>query len=383
MKGALRAAAVGCTILVASLARGQTPEGAPAPEPEEPTPTPASQPAVDALWARYHEAFDLLARGDIAAARDKLQAIVDARTGHPAEQRAKEILSALSLAPVAEPPEVEDVRAPETPTKLARAELAFWQTIMGIAVGAELCLALECDSPTAFVGTIVLGSGTGLAISLYATKDGLTSGRRGVWNSASTWGYWNGIALAVIAEEESTGDGFDANELALIMLGGQATGYAVGALIATQLEPSGGQVALANTVGIWTGVLTLFAMFAFEIDDANAAYFKGAVVASDLGLLAGCFLARAFPMSRGRTLLIDAGGVLGMLAGFGTAVLIGGDEVETHVGFASALAGTTLGLAGAVFFTRDWDAPSMPARVTIMPLPGGGATVGLAFDLDL
>jgi hypothetical protein len=367
MKGAIRLAALAWVLLVAPAAWGQEPAAPPAP------------PAPDVRWERYHAAFDALARGDLDRARELLGGLAEGRSGHPAEQRAAEVLYALDRAPALAEPEVVDVRAPEQPSKLARAELAMWQTIMGVAVGVEICLMLECDDATVGAGMVALGAGGALGFSLGGTRDGVTSGTRAIWNSGASWGFWNGIALAFILEENDDLE-LEVSEFGAVMLGGQAAGYATAAIVTAGFEPTGGQVALANTVGIWSGVLTFLAMQAFDVDPSDGAYLQAALVASDVGLLGGAFLARVVPMSRARTLLIDAGGVLGLLAGFGTAVLIGGEDLDEDVGFAAAFGGVSVGLAGAAFLTRSWDAPSPPARVTIIPARGGGM-LGVAFDL--
>jgi hypothetical protein len=167
-------------------------------------------------------------------------------------------------------------------------------------------------------------------------------------------------------------------------MGGQLTGLALGEVLWNQAAPTEGQVALANTFGIWSGVLTLQLMGLLEVDD-----FEGAVgtmlVMVDVGLLTGAYMAYSHPsISRGRTLLIDAGGILGALAGGGTAILIGGNDVDEKVGLGSMLVGTVAGLASAAYFSRHWDSRSAPpARLSLMPHRDGGIVAGVSFDLDL
>jgi hypothetical protein len=79
------------------------------------------------------------------------------------------------------------------------------------------------------------------------------------------------------------------------------------------------------------------------------------VVAADLGIALGAVVAARHPeVSRGRTLVIDAGGLVGGLVGGGTAVLI--DEEIGDRGMATALSlGAAAGLGLAAYLSRHWD----------------------------
>jgi hypothetical protein len=73
-------------------------------------------------------------------------------------------------------------------------------------------------------------------------------------------------------------------------------------------------------------------------------------------------------MSRGRTMLIDTGGVLGTL--FGGLIAIGADD-EAVAGGALA-GGATIGLLLGAVVTDRFDAPDPPVQVAPTPLANGG-----------
>jgi len=94
-----------------------------------------------------------------------------------------------------------------------------------------------------------------------------------------------------------------------LLLGGQLLGIGAGRLAWTELRPSAGDVALASSVGLWSGVVA--ALLIAEADTYGPT--MGTLLfCSDVGLIAGGLIASSAPMSRGRTLLLDADGLLGM-----------------------------------------------------------------------
>jgi len=98
------------------------------------------------------------------------------------------------------------------------------------------------------------------------------------------------------------------------------------------------------------------------------------VVVGDLGLVLGALTSTRVKMSRGRTLLIDVGGVIGILGGGLIAV---GTRDETAVGV-SLLLGTTAGLGIAALSTRDWDAAHVAIAPTRITGPAGGRAWGVS-----
>jgi hypothetical protein len=74
----------------------------------------------------------------------------------------------------------------------------------------------------------------------------------------------------------------------------------------------------------------------------------------DAGIIVGGYLATRMPeISRGQTLVIDAGGIVGGVAGGGVGVLISGNFEDRTTPLAAAI-GAAVGLGAAAYFTRDW-----------------------------
>lgn len=296
----------------------------------------------DPAWQAYDDAFAKAAAGDREGARQGLVELMARWPAHPATQRANEVIA--DLAP----------RAPSKISKVARGELAFWSTVGGVFLGANLCVIADCgdERTTAAVYTgAVAGS---LAVSLVASRRGVEAGEASLYNSAQTWGSWNGLGLNDDFAQDS--------EQAAVALGAQGTGLAAGvALWNTKAwQPTQGDVALTNTFFIWSTVLTVFGGIAAD----SELTLRRVVIAGDLGLVFGAVASRTVKMSRGRTLLIDVGGVLGILGG--GLVAVGSDNERTAGG--ALFVGTALGLGLATVATRDWDLPD-PPKLTLSPAP--------------
>jgi hypothetical protein len=284
------------------------------------------------------------------------------KTAHVAEEDlelvAGEMLFSKGATPIVE-------MGPEEPTPLARAELAIVQTAHGIALGAETCTLAECDDTRAWVLSMIGGGGLGLGLSLGWTGDGIKPGHALLLNSSVGWGFWNGLAISGVAGLD------DGREVAGFFMASKLTGLGLGFLLKGPWDPGAGDVALTNTVGIWSGVVVLLAHAATGFEAREEAVWGTLLAAADAGLLGGALLSRRFPMSRGRTLMIDVGGVLGMLGGMGVMLLLQGDDVEDAPLFTSAIVGTVAGLGTATYLTRNWDVPDVPGELAIVPTEGG------------
>jgi hypothetical protein len=302
--------------------------------------------AVDRAWALYDHAFERLAAGDRDAAAAELAELVRRFPDHPAAARARELALAGDAVGAAR-------THGEQPTRLARAELGFWMTIHGVLAGLEVreLADLEGSRPTA--AALMIGGAVGLGASLYASRGGITPGTALLLDSAITWGAWNSLAVVNDFPEDQTG--------AAVSLGAQAVGLGAGLVLSQSWHPRAGDVALANTTGFWVSILTLLGHGVVDTEPEV----RTIVLAGDAGLVAGALLSQAYPMSRGRTLLIDTGGVLGFLTGALVSALADTDSAPATL--TPMLLGTAGGLAAATQLTADWDAPELP----------GGAHIGL------
>jgi hypothetical protein len=361
----------------------QAPEAASAEAPEQ---APASvDRRGDDAWILYHSAYSEIARGERDRGRALIAELMRDHPDHPAAVAAARVLRAFDepgpgAAPGATLPadDHHDHGTRERPNASARAELALYQSLHGIGLGLELCVLLDCDSSEAYLGIALLGGAGGLTGSLVLTQGGIAEGHRALLNSGTTWGFLNAALLLMVTSADSE------QRIMTALMGGQLGGLALGQVLWSQAAPTEGQVALANTFGIWWGVLTLQIIGFLEVDDFENAV--GAVLTMiDLGLLVGAYTAYRNPsISRGRTLLIDAGGIIGGLAGLGVIMMISGDRIDPQLGLGTMFAGTVAGLASAAYFSRSWDHRSTPPlRLSLMPHRDGGIMAGVSFDLDL
>jgi hypothetical protein len=328
----------------------------------------------DPKWLRYHAAHLRLVDGDTEAAKAGFEALAREHPDHAAGRAAAEIGRALASGSLGwRIAAVDDAFSAETPTALARAELVVGQTLHGIALGGEFCGVVQCDDGRAIVAALVVGAGVGLTGSLLLTGDGVTAGRASALNTGTIWGGWNGLALLGSVAPSDFGQ-----EAFAVMMASQLVGLGAGELAYRLWTPTGGDVAMANSAGAWLGAFTLFGLAATSFDADSRAIFATLLVASDLGLVGGALATSWVRMSRGRVLLIDTGGLLGTLLGFGVTVLAAGDNVEPSAVFPAGIIGGLAGLGLTAYLTRNWDLPDTAPQAHLMLAPTeGGMTVGL------
>jgi hypothetical protein len=313
----------------------------------------------DPAWTEYDGAFRDAAAGDVARARARLAELAARWPAHPAGAHAAALARRLEPRP----------GDPDAPSKVARSELVFWSTVGGVSLAANLCVVLDCSSDRAWAGTFTLTVGGALAASVAATRRGIRPGEAQLYNSAQTWGAWN----AVLVNDELFPETSKQAGVAIAM---QLGGLAAGVGLWQAWRPTAGDVALTNTFLLWGTVLTLWGhLIADETPSLRAV-----VAAGDVALLAGALISRVAKVSRGRTLLIDVGGVLGTMGG--GLLAIGADDA-TGAGVALAL-GTTAGLALGIIGSRSWDqAPPVQVAPAVIECPsrakGYGVSAGFAF----
>ncbi len=247
------------------------------------------------------------------------------------------------------------------------------QTLIGGAIGAELCGIRECDSARAWAAAILLGAGAGATLSLLTTRDGIPQGRAQAVNAGTLFGTWFGVgtALALGGSEPN------AQAISGLIAGGQLLGAGAGLLADNIFILTPGEVSLANSGALWTGITSLLALSAIAPDgdpDKLRRRFVGTTLATTtLGLAGGGWLARRDYVSRGRALMVDVGAIAGggMFPLFGW--LIGGDNPSSEGLLWSSVAGTVSGAVVAYVLTRTWDAPDVPdLSMSVTPMQGGG-----------
>jgi hypothetical protein len=294
----------------------------------------------DPAWNAYDDAFSRAATGDRAAASAQLDDLSQRWPLHPAAARATSMVRVRAPGP----PD------PDAPSRVARGELVFWSTIGGVFTGANLCVIASCKTPRETAAIYTISVGGSLALAVAASHGGVAEGEAQLYNSAQTWGSWNGLAI--------NNRFADRPGEAAIALGSQGAGLLAGIGLWRTWHPTQGDVALTNSFLLWSSVLTLWGSFAVGSEPT----LRLTVVAGDIGLVLGGLASTRVRMSRGRTLLIDVGGVLGILGG---GLVAAGSGSDTAAGVA-LLVGTAAGLAIATAATRDWDVPVTiaPTRIT-------------------
>ncbi len=307
----------------------------------------------DPAWSEYDGAFRDAAAGNLERARTRLADLSSRWPGHPAERRAAAL--------------VERLGEPRRPSSaLARGEFVFWSTLGGVALAANLCVAIDCSSDRATAGVYTLTVGSALAASALASRGGIQQGQAQLYNSAQTWGAWNAFLI--------NGDFPEDGEQAGVAIALQVGGLAAGVGLWPVWRPTQGDVALANTFLVWGSVMTLFGHLAADEDPS----LRTVVIAGDISLLAGALASQALEVSRGRTFLIDVGGLLGVLAG---ALVATGADDDRGAGI-SLMLGTAAGLAVGFVTSRGWDRPP-PVQVAPAVIPGPARSVGYGLAAGL
>lgn len=319
-------------------------------------PPPVATPPIDVAWAAYDDAFARAAKGDLDGAHTGLAELVKRWPDHPASARAQALLAVVAAR-------VQRANDPDRPSKVARGELVFWQTVGGISLGANGCQLLDCSTARETAAVYMATVGGSLALSLVATRRGIRNGEAQLYNSAQTWGAWNGLLL---------NDGFaEDRDEAAVAIATQLGGLGAGIGLWQVWRPTAGDVALTNTFLVWGTVLTLWGHL--SADEAPA--LRTIVIAGDVAIVAGALVSRQVKMSRGRTLLIDVGGILGTMAGGLVAVGTESSGSEASVGVPFLL-GTAVGLGIAAAATQNWDAPPLPVQVAPTVVTGPNRSTG-------
>ncbi|WP_041448460.1 hypothetical protein [Anaeromyxobacter sp. Fw109-5] len=259
-----------------------------------------------------------------------------------------------------------------------RAELAFFGTTYGIWSGVATGLLADADDGRVYLALTLAGGVGGLTLALLPTRHAhMPEGRAQAIESAALWGTLNGGLVAALADA-----GTRPAVAATLGTGLVSLGTAVA--LTRERSPSPGDVALTNSGGIWglvTGGLTLALLDDVSDSTVQAVLLGGA----DAGLLAMALVARRVDMSRGRSLLIDAGGLLGTLGGISIPAFA--DSENAPLIGAAGLAGMAAGLSIATYLSRGWDeegsaSAARPGGAMATPvvarLEGGGFTAGVA-----
>lgn len=342
-----------------------------------------NEPVPAALTARFQAARERLLSGDLAGAAIELEGVAaDPLAGGLAERAAALARLARDLAARGRFVPFEPTSAPETvpvrerkPDRGGRAELVLFSTLYGVYAAGATALAADVDNGRVLASLLLAGGGAGLGTSIWLTRTGpISSGRADAIDSSAVWTGFNGTILGVIGEASfRVGAG--------ISLGTSLAGLTTAALLTRERAPPAGTVAATNSGGIWGLAAGAFVVEMIPGEDLKA-HLGGMLLLADAGLAAGAWLGDRYGVSRERALLIDAGAVVGVLAGLAARAIVDSDVRELNASM--SLTGLGAGLGTAIWATRDWDerptakAAAIEAAPWVTPLPDGRIAWGVA-----
>lgn len=317
----------------------------------------------------------------------------------PVEGGAVQLSSPIRM-PVPAEPEPEAQPAPEPLESRSnpgtRARLAVWQTVFGATYALEVCALAECDSVRGGIGAVLIGMGAGTATSLLATRRrGIEPRQATLYNTAPLMGSFVAYELFAIAGQRDPAAPGDrsplAHEKAVLgsILAAQLGSYGVAYGVDRLLRPTSGDIVFAESASLWLTSLTTLAIWDArglgdntQVRRAHAGY----LTATLGGLVGGGLLAHRYGISAPRTMVVNAGGILGGGVGMLVGFFILGEHVvdHTHAVAWSLIGGSVGGMALSMGLTRGLDHRRRWTRDLTMglsPAYGGGATVQLAMRL--
>lgn len=316
-------------------ARAATPTPAPTPGARAPTPEQAIDEAV--ARALYERAKVLHDAGDYASAKMLLLESLSRSTAGPVAGDAKVLLASCeenlgdlpsrsgdetldpfatreledTLDPFAEDPQdpaSAPVQDPGTGTAggrlRAQRTLMFYGGLYGFTAGMAVAGVENTDDPLL---PALLGAGAGAAAGYLAARGGsISSGQA----STIAWtGAWSGLAGGLAVDLAGIGTSTGTGVMRGIALGG-LLGTGAGWFLAQKLDPSPGDAALVNSLGLY-GTATSFFLAVGLAPIEVEGYSLNALLGAGVGLAVGLYAAPRIDVSRKRMLWVDLGAALG------------------------------------------------------------------------
>lgn len=203
----------------------------------------------------------------------------------------------------------------------------------------------------------LVGGGAGLVISYFALPRDLSLGTS---NLTITTGIAGAVAGRTAAQIFTGDDSITSPVSGASLFLGAGLGYFAGQRMNIRV----GDAALFNSTLVWgttTGLLLATALDPGR-DIANGITLSGL----GMGLVGGLMLTRYFDISRTHAVLIDLGGVSGVIGGLALKGLVyPSDRNSTERLSNFALGGMAIGLVAAGVLTRNMDEPEVPVRASI------------------
>lgn len=384
------------------------------PVPDEPPPPAPPTERVAEPWDLYNRAFSASVAGHEDEAIPLLRTLLRDHPDHPAVPHARELLRLIearltgaseprtspttlgtaTLRPpvrMPAPRSLEDfatrMRA-DTPSNGGQVTLVLGQTISGIAFGLEVCFIFECKEPALGTLSVLAGAGLGLTLSMVLSSKGVTVGHALSLGVGGVWGFWNAGATAGLLMSGSVLPDGGRISLPFSLAMGQVIGTLVGELAYQVAKPGDGDIWAATSTAAWAISVTLLVSAAVN-PRGGLVLVPETIIAGDLGLLLGGIFAMVMPMGSGRVWVINAGGLLGALAGVIVSAVIvpvaiasGASANTGNILAGSTAGGIVLGLGLTAFLTRHMDVPNLASpQFTLMATSTGGVTPGISIKL--
>ena len=231
------------------------------------------------------------------------------------------------------------------------------QLIIAAAIGATYAtgalLNAFKESEITSIGALVAG-GAALAGSYFGLREDLSLGTSNLTITAGIAGAGAAFAAASIATtDEAKRQPF----VGLGLLAGSTLGYIAG----EKLDVRVGDAALVNSALIWGSTTGYLLSRSFDPPtDIGAGLALSGV---GMGLVGGVMLARYFDISRTHAVLIDIGGLAGLVGGAAAkALFYPDDSSERLANF--ALGGMAVGLVAAGVLARNYDEPRILGKLS-------------------
>jgi len=226
-----------------------------------------------------------------------------------------------------------------------RTELLIFSGYYGIWLGIATPIFLEASSAEAFGVGLLLGGPLALTFTHYVTKNAnVSKGKATIISLGGHLGTWQGVGWGLVSDQEGK------DIVWMGELGGLA-GIGVATLLTNMTDFSEGHAALTSSGhqwGAWFGLV-----WAVIAGDGGKDLLRDMLIGSDLLILGTGLTTKDVKMSRARVRLINLGGDLGIVFGFGIDLLLQPEETSTIMAIAGM--GSVGGLTLGTILTKNYD----------------------------
>ncbi len=286
---------------------------------------------------------------------------------------------------------LDAIRAPRT-ARAGRNHMIAWNTIYGVWLGVALPLTFDEDPDESALGLglLILPPTAFLIAKRFSDNSQVTRAQAAGQTFGSLWGTFQGFGWKEVLDIGRSQDCFvdlfpgqtfcfdDDSETAGFAMGvvGGVAGLALGHVLARNLEP-GTMTAVGHgaTWGTWFGAA--LGILADQEDDALLTW---SLMGGNIALVATALGAPAMNLRPGQAWLITAGGLAGLVAGFGVDLLAEFDDDKGAV--VPPLLGSALGIAATFAAVQKSNRElNVPIQASLLEITDGSPRVGIPVPL--